>query len=72
MFTLLLHASIYHLPRLDAWWVESGKTMAIDMGNERVRGERAVIEADKVRNWLRGATVSNVSFIGHLDDAKGK
>ena len=52
--------------------MESGKAVAIDMGNERVRGERAVIEADKVRNWLRGATVSNVSFIGHLDDAKGK
>jgi hypothetical protein len=38
------------MPRLDARWVESGRAVAIDMGNERERGERIVIEADKVRN----------------------
>ena len=37
---------------LDARRAESGSER--DSGNERERGERAVMEADKVRNWVRG------------------
>ena len=34
-----------------------------EMGKTRVRGERAVIEADKVANWVRGTTeAASVSF----------
>jgi len=40
------------VPRPDARRVESGSDR--DRGNERERGERAVMEADKVRNWVRG------------------
>jgi hypothetical protein len=40
------------VPELDTRRAESGRYR--DRGNERERGERAVIEADKVRNRRRG------------------
>ena len=33
-----------------------------EMGETRVRGERAVIEADKVANWVRGTTEVSFDF----------
>jgi hypothetical protein len=42
------------VPGLDERRVESGSDRDRDRGNERERGERAVMEADKVRNWARG------------------
>jgi hypothetical protein len=40
------------VPELDTRRVECGSDR--DRGNERERGERAVMEADKVRNRIRG------------------
>jgi hypothetical protein len=59
--SILVHQFIA-MPVLDARRVESGDDRR--MGNERERGERAVIEADKVQNCLRGTTVAASVFNG--------